>query len=84
MNNSICERALRITCRDGTSTFQEFLHKQNSAPFLFFINLFLYHKNLQILVTEMFKTQIRLSSEILRKRFVPKTSLYNFRRNYIF
>ena len=40
-------------------------------------------RNLQILATEMFKTQRRLSVKILRKIFIPKTSQRNLYRNYI-
>ena len=43
MRNSIHERALTITDKDGTSTFQELLHKDNCASFfIFFLNLFQY------------------------------------------
>ena len=41
MKNSILERALRITYKDGTlRTFQELVHKENSDSFFFFLNLF--------------------------------------------
>ena len=71
--NSIHERALRITCQDNTSTFQELLNKDNSVS--------IHHRNLQVLATETFKIHRDLSPEILRETFVSKTSLYNLRRN---
>ena len=74
--NSVHERALRITYQDNTSTFQELLKKDNSVS--------IHHRNLQVLATEMFKTHWGLSPEILRETFVPKTSLYNLRRNNTF
>ena len=74
--NSIHERTLWITYQDHISTSQELLNKDNSVS--------LYHRNVQGLATEMFKTHRGLSPDILREIFVPKISLYNFRRNNIF
>ena len=74
--NSIHERALRITCQDNTSTFQELLNKDNSVS--------IHHRNLQVLATETFKIHRDLSPEILRETFVSKTSLHNLRRNDTF
>ena len=74
--NSIPERALRITYQDHKSTFQELLNKDNSVS--------VHHINLQVLATEMFKIHMGLSPDILRKIFVPKTSLYNLCRNNTF
>ena len=63
--NSLHEIALKITY-NGTSTFQELLHKENSASFFYFLNksVSMHHRNLQILATEMFKTQRRLSAKV--------------------
>ena len=74
--NSVHERALRMIYQDTTSTFQELLNKDNSVS--------MYHRNLQVLATEMFKIHRDLSVEILRETFVPKTSSYNLRRNDTF
>ena len=74
--NSIHERALRITYQDNASTFQELLNKDNSVS--------IHHRNLQVLVTEMFKIHRGLPPEILREIFVPKTISYNLRRNDTF
>ena len=74
--NSIHERALRITYQDRMSTFQELLIKDNSVS--------IHHRNLQVLATEMFKIYNGLSPDILSEVFIPKTSLYNLRRNDTF
>ena len=44
--NCIHERAQRMAYEDSTSTFQELLNKDNATS--------IYHKNLQVLATEMF------------------------------
>ena len=74
--NCIHERALRITYEDNKSTFQELLNKDNSVS--------IYHRNFQVLATEMFKIHRGLSPEILREIFVSKTSSHNLRRNDTF
>ena len=74
--NSIHERAVRITYQDRISTFQELLNKDNSVS--------IHHINLQALATEMFKIHRGLSPDILREIFVPKINLYNLRRNHTF
>ena len=73
---SINEKSLRITYQDHISTFQELLNKNNSIS--------IYHRNLEVLVTEMFKIHRGLSPGILREIFVLKINLYNLRRNNIF
>ena len=72
-NNSMHERALKITY-NGTPAFQELIHEENSASFFSFLNksVSMHDKNLQILVTEMFKTPRGLSAKILRKYLFPK------------
>ena len=70
------ERALRITYQDSTPTFQELLNKDNAVS--------IYHRNLQVLATEMSKIYKGLSPEILREKFAPKTILYNLWRNDTF
>ena len=71
--NSTHERALRVRYQDNMSTFQELLNKDNSVS--------IYHWNLQVLATEMFKIHWALSPEILRETFEPETSSCNLRRN---
>ena len=76
LNNSIHERALRITYQDNTSTFQELLNKDNSVS--------LHHRYLQVLETELFKIHRGLSPEILRETFASETSSYHLRKNDTF
>ena len=63
--SNIQERALRITYQDNAPTFQELLNKDNPVS--------MHHRNLQVLVTEMFKIHWGLSAEILRETFLSKT-----------
>ena len=65
-----------ITYQDNTSTFQELLNKDNSVS--------IHHRNLQVLVTEMFKIHRCLSPEFLSETFVSKASSYSLRRNDTF
>ena len=65
--NSIHERAVRITYRDHVSAFQELLNKDNLGS--------IHHRNLQGLVTKMFKVHRGLSPDILRETFVRETFL---------
>ena len=60
-------------CTDA-STFQELLNEEH------FVSI--RHINVHLLATEMFKVPLGLSSEILLKIFVSKTSAYNLRRNW--
>ena len=74
--NSIHERALRITYSDRTSTFEELLNKDNSAS--------IHHRNLQVLVTELYKVKSNMAPEILNELFQNRTSSYNLRTNSSF
>ena len=67
----IHEKALRITYKDKSSTFQELLEKDNS--------LSIYHRNVQKLSTDINKVMHGFSLPILNDIFVPVP--YNFRRN---
>ena len=55
--NNIQERALRIIYQDHTASFTDLLAKDNS--------LTIHHKNLQKLVTEMFKVKVGIAQEII-------------------
>ena len=59
--NHIHERALRIVYKDFNSPFQELLIKDNS--------LNIHHRNLQKLVTEIFKVKNGLSAELMNDVF---------------
>ena len=64
--NHIHEMALRIVCKDFYSSFQELLIKDNSSN--------IHHRNLQKLVTEIFKVKNGLSPELMNdvSEFIEK------------
>ena len=74
--NAIHERALRITYNDRTSTFEELLNKDSSVP--------IHHRNLQVLVTELYKVKSNMAPEILNEIFQNRTSSYNLGTNSSF
>ena len=61
--NRIHERALRITYKDKSSTFQELLEKDNSVS--------IHHRNVQKRAIEIYKALHGLSPTILNDIFVP-------------
>ena len=67
----IHKRALRITYKDKSSTFQELLEKENSVS--------IYHRNVQKLAIGIYKVMHGFSLPILNDIFVLVP--YNFRRN---
>ena len=69
----IHEKALRITYKDKSSTFQELLEKDNSVS--------IHHRNIQKLAIEIYKVLHGFSPPILNDIFVPVSRPYNFRRN---
>ena len=69
----IHEKALRITYKDKSSTFQELLEKDNSVS--------IHHRNVQKLAIEIYKVLHGFSPPILNDIFVPVSRPYNFRRN---
>ena len=76
LNNKIYrihERALRITYKGKSSTFQELLEKGNSVS--------IHHRNVQKLAIEIYKVLHGFSPSILNDIFVPVSHPYNFRRN---
>ena len=72
--NRIHERALRITYKDKSSTFQELLEKDSSIS--------IYHRNIQKLAIEIYKVLHGFSSTILNDIFVPVSRPNTFHRNY--
>ena len=66
--NRIHERALRIVCRDKKSNFKELLEKDYSIA--------VHVKNLQVLVTEMYRVQNNCSPEIMNKVFPLNEPFY--------
>ena len=69
--NNIHERALRLTYKDNQSSFEELLEKDHSVT--------VHHKNLQVLVTEIFKVKNNLAPDIMKNVFELKEPLYNLR-----
>ena len=71
--SKIQERALRITSKDTESTFSELIQKDCSVT--------IHTKNLQILMTEMYKTKNELNPLFLQEIFRENTTRYNLRNN---
>ena len=69
--NNIHERALRLTYKDNKSSFKELLEKDHSVT--------VHHKNLQVLVTEIFKVINDLAPDIMKDVFELKEPPYNLR-----
>ena len=69
--NRIHERALRVAYNNNVSSFQELLLKDNSVT--------IHNRNLQVLVTEMFKVKLGLSPVIMTSVFQSRECNYNLR-----
>ena len=69
--NRIYERALRITYKDMTSDFDTMLLRDNAVP--------IHIRNLQLLVTEIYKTKWELNPSFMKEIFVEKHSPYGLR-----
>ena len=74
--NHIHERALRIAYRDTGSTFKELLVRDGSVT--------IHHRNLQILVTEIFKFLKGISPKIMEDVFKVSERIYNLRSDVSF
>ena len=69
--NNIHERALRLTYNDDKSSFKQLLEKDHSVT--------VHQKNLQVLVTEIFKVKNNLAPDIMKDVFELKEPPYNLR-----
>ena len=69
--NHVHERALRIVCKDNTSSFEELLKKDKS--------LFIHHKNIQSFAIELFKVKSNLPNRIMCNIFKTRNLHYNLR-----
>ena len=70
--NKLHERCLRMIYNDKRSSFKDLLEKDNSVS--------IHHKNLQALVTEMFKVYNKTSPEIMQEIFtIKEQGEYNLR-----
>ena len=71
--NKIQERALRITYKDAESTYSELLEKDCAVT--------IHTKNLQLLMTDMYKTRNDLNPSFMQEIFLENESHYNLRSN---
>ena len=71
--NKIQERALRITYKDTESTFSELLQKDCAVT--------IHTRNLQILMTKMYKTKNEVNPSFMQEVFRENTTHYNLRNN---
>ena len=69
--NRIHERALRITYKDMRSDFDTMLLRDNAVP--------IHIRNLQLLMTEIYKTKWELNPSFMKEIFVEKHSPYGLR-----
>ena len=67
--NKMHERSLRIAYKDCCSNFEELLMKANTVS--------IHHKNLQLIATEIFKTQRNLNPSFMNQVFVEKDTPYS-------
>ena len=75
--NRMDERALRITCNDKSSSFQELLQKDNSVA--------IHHRTIKILATatETYKFLKGLSPPLLNEMFVERWNNYSLQGNNV-
>ena len=71
--NKIQGRALRITYKDAESTYSELLEKDCAVT--------IHTKNLQLLMTEMYKTKSGLNPSFMQEKFGENVTHYNLRNN---
>ena len=70
--NRIHERALRVVYNNNNATFEELLKKDNSVK--------IHDRNLQVLVTEMFKVKLGIAPVIMNDVFHIRKKNYNTRK----
>ena len=71
--NKIHERALRIVYKDYDSSFDVLLERDKAVT--------IHKKNLQTLMTEIFKTQNNLNPPFMNEIFRERDNIYNLRNN---
>ena len=69
--NKIHERALTVVCNENYLSFEDLLCKDNSTT--------IHVKNLQVLVTEMFKVKLGISPAIMKDVFQLRKCNYDTR-----
>ena len=68
------EKALRIAYKNKSSSFQDFLDRDNSVT--------IHHRNIRTLATGTYEVQQGLSPPSLNEVFVERDCNYNLQRNY--
>ena len=71
--DKIQERALRIAYKDFDSSFEYLLERDNSVT--------IHAKNLQTLLTEVFKTHKNFNPNFMKEIFTERENMYNLRNN---
>ena len=71
--NKLHERALRLVYNDKSSSFRELLERDNSVT--------IHERNIQVLLTEIFKVKSRAAPEIMTRIFKFKDHSYDSRKN---
>ena len=74
--NNIHERALRLAYKDYQSSFEMLLRKDGSVT--------IHHKNLQLLVTEIYKVIHGIAPKIMNEIIQVKESKINLRSDTVF
>ena len=74
--NKLQERAIRLVHNDNTSSFYEFLQKENSAT--------IHHRNIQKLALEMYRFKHRRAPKILLELFNETSVPYDLRQDISF
>ena len=69
--NHLHEKALRIAYKDEFSDFKALLEKDNTVT--------IHVRNIQLLMTEIFKTQHSLNPIFMKEIFIPKNNQYALR-----
>ena len=69
--NRILEKSLRLAYDDYESSFQTLLEKDNSTS--------IHDKNLQLLLSELYKTLHNLNPSFMKQIFTERNTCYNFR-----
>ena len=69
--NNFHERALRLTYKDNKSSFKQLLEKDHSVT--------VHQKNLQVLITEIFKVKNNSAPDTMKDVFELKEPPYNLR-----
>ena len=72
--NHLHEKALRFACKDEISDFNVLLEKDNAVT--------LHVRNLQLLITEIFKTQHSLNPTFMKEIFVSNSNQYALRNEH--